>query len=186
MFRGAPLTVFVAALLSSCGLPQDPGFDVRVPDVTVVGGDDVPASQDDVPASRDTASAGDDGNVGHDAASRDGDGAVVDCATHADCASCTHVDGCGWCSSGGGHCVEATSCGPTGPSCAGQFIWFMGRCTVPVNCRSATSCDSCIQNEQCDWCNAGAGSCVTVNTMTGLACPSSPCAFADLALGTCF
>lgn len=52
------------------------------------------------------------------------------CARLASCATCTPVDGCGWCGASG-RCMSGSDSAPTAGTCGGRWAWLPTACASP-------------------------------------------------------
>ena len=71
------------------------------------------------------------------------------CNTLKTCGKCTANPGCGWCSSSQS-CIEGNEKGPYIGKCT---FYDYKLCISPKPCKSYKTCNTCIQDVTCGWCN---------------------------------
>ena len=76
------------------------------------------------------------------------------CGDNTTCATCSPIDGCGWCSNTH-QCVAGTQMGPDDNSCTMmQWAWVPNQCpgAPPPNCAPNMTCEACGPVNGCGWC----------------------------------
>lgn len=72
------------------------------------------------------------------------------------CKDCL-LSGCGWCESPGtsANCIFGDTKGPLNATCNHRWIYGnTDKCPQDVSCFQHAYCDTCVQNDQCGWCES--------------------------------